>query len=430
MRLYDPTTGQLERFRPEPGRPVRVYVCGITPYDTTHLGHAFTYCVFDVLIRHFETTHGWRVRYVQNVTDIDDDIVRRARELGVGWRELGMEWTARFTDDLAALNLRPPDVYAGATAYVAPMLGHIARLVDGGLAYARDGGVYFRVDADPGFGRLTGMDRAEMLATANARGNHPDDPRKDDPLDFVLWQPAAPGEPAWHSPWGPGRPGWHIECSTLALALLGDRVDIHGGGADLAFPHHACEMAQSEALVPARPWVRWWVHTAMVRMDGEKMSKSLGNLVMVRDLRAAWEPDTIRLYLLRHGYREAWEWDARRLAETDAWTQKLHAAAARAPGHGTALDAASFGPRFTAAIEHDLDTPAAIGVALDLADAILAAPSGADVGLAQDVLRAVAGRVLGLWLKPAAAIAPQERRPWPAPETTPPDVAAFVPAAA
>ncbi len=427
MRLFDPTTGRLERFRPEPGRPVRIYVCGITPYDTTHLGHAFTYGVFDVLIRHFETTYGWRVRYVQNVTDIDDDILRRARELGDDWRGLGVRWTTRFTDDLTALNLRPPDVYAGATAFITPMLSHIVRLVEGGLAYVNGGGVYFRVAADPGFGRLTGMGRAELLATANERGNHPDDPRKADPLDFVLWQPAAPGEPAWHSPWGPGRPGWHIECSTLALALLGERVDVHGGGADLGFPHHACEMAQSEALIGSRPWVRWWMHTAMVRMDGEKMSKSLGNLVMVRDLLAAWEPDTVRLYLLRHGYRAPWDWSPARLAETDAWTRTLHAAAARAGGRRDALDASSFGPRFTAALENDLDTPAAVAAALDLADAILAAPPAADVGPAQDILRTMAGRVLGLWLKPAAEIAPAERRAWPAPETAPPDIAAFAP---
>jgi cysteinyl-tRNA synthetase len=425
MRLYNPASGAIERFRPSRGRPVGVYVCGITPYDTTHLGHAFTYMVFDVLIRHFETTYGWPVRYVQNVTDIDDDILKRAGELGTDWRSLGGEWTDRFTGDLAALNLRPPDHFVGATAYIAEILSNIQRLVDQGLAYASGGSVYFAVDRDPAFGGMSGLGREEMLETANQRGNDPDDPRKADPLDFVLWQATGPGEPAWNSPWGPGRPGWHIECSSMALALLGPQVDIHGGGADLAFPHHCCEVAQSEPLTDARPWVRFWVHIAMVHMDGEKMSKSLGNLVMIRRLLEAWEPDTIRLYLLRHHYRTAWEWNEATFESTAAWTRTLHAAMARASGRGFEIDPSIFGPHFTAALEDDLDTPTAVDVCLRLADTILDAPMGANVAAAQDVLRAIAGRVLGLWLRPLEDVPPEARGHWPAPVLGEPDVAAF-----
>jgi len=422
MRLYNTATRQVERFRPEPGRPVTIYACGITPYDTTHLGHAFTYGIFDVLIRHFETTYGWPVRYVQNVTDVDDDILKRAARDGADWRGLGTAWTARFTTDMAALNMRPPDAYPGVTAFIPQIQRNVQALVDQGLAYARGGSVYFRVACDPGFGRLAGMPYDAMLATANERGNRPDDPNKVDPLDFVLWQAAAPGEPAWSSPWGPGRPGWHIECSTMALELLGERIDIHGGGADLCFPHHACEIAQSEPLVARPPWVRVWAHVAMVRMDGEKMSKSLGNLVLVRDLLERWHPDTIRLYLLRHHYRAAWEWDPAKLESTDAWTRTLHAAMNRASGRGRPFDPAMYGPAFTAALENDLDTGAAIDVALRLADDILAAPMQADTAAGQDVLAAIGGRVLGLRLRPVGEPSPADGRAWPPPTIAPPEM--------
>lgn len=425
MRLFNSATQSVERFRPEPGRPVTVYVCGITPYDTTHLGHAFTYSAFDVLIRHCETTYGWRLCYAQNVTDIDDDILRRAAQLGTSWRSLGREWTERFTRDMALLQLRPPDRFVGATAVMAPLIARVEALLERQLAYARGGSVYFRVAADPSFGRWSGLGPEQMLAVANERGNRPEDPNKHDPLDFVLWQAAAPGEPAWHSPWGPGRPGWHIECSTLCGELLGTRVDVHGGGADLAFPHHACEEAQSLPLCPKPPWVRFWAHTAMVRKDGAKMAKSLGNLVMVRDLLAQQHPDTVRLYLLRHHYRAGWEWDAAKLEATAAWTRTLHAALAREPGRGAPLDPAGYGPRFTAAMEDDLDTPAALQVLMQLADDILAARQHADVTAAQDVLRAIGGRVLGLWLRPD--LDRESVPPWPEPELGAPDIEAYAP---
>jgi L-cysteine:1D-myo-inositol 2-amino-2-deoxy-alpha-D-glucopyranoside ligase len=422
MRLYDSLTEEVQRFRPRPGQAVSIYACGITPYDTTHLGHAFTYVVFDVLVRHLETVHRRTVRYVQNLTDIDDDVLRKSAELGQDWRSLGSEWTERFTHDLTQLNLRPPDRYPGATAFVPTILRNVTALLQQGRAYERQGSVYFRVASDPDFGRLGHMDYADMLAMANERGNRPDDPLKEDPLDFVLWQAGQPGEPAWTSPWGAGRPGWHIECTSMGTALLGPQIDIHGGGADLAFPHHSCEIAQSEAVTGVRPFVRCWLHVAMVEMDGVKMSKSLGNLVLVRDLLQTHEPDTVRLYLLGHWYRRAWGWDAERLAGTVGRMRTLHAAAARKSGNGWTLDPSPYGPRFTAALDNDLDTPAALDVALQLADDILAAPMGADTRAAQDVLHVLGHQVLGLWLKPWAQVSPDELPRWPTPEIADPDV--------
>jgi L-cysteine:1D-myo-inositol 2-amino-2-deoxy-alpha-D-glucopyranoside ligase len=425
MRLYNTLSRTVERFRPRPGQPVGVYVCGITPYDTTHLGHAFLYVTFDVLIRHLEKVHGWPVQYVQNVTDIDDDILRKAEMVGQDWRALGQAWTERFTADLTALNARPPDFFPGATAYIAAIQAQVTVLIRAGRAYERSGSVYYRVTSEPRFGALAGLGPDEMLATANERGNRPDDPDKEDPLDFVLWQAGQAGEPAWSSPWGPGRPGWHIECTSMATTLLGPQVDIHGGGGDLVFPHHACEIAQAEPITGVHPFVRFWLHVAMVRMAGEKMSKSLGNLVLVRDLLAQTEPDALRLYLLGHHYRTAWEWDPARLAATTAQMRTLHAAAARARGSGRVLDPSPFGPRFTAALDNDLDTPAAVEVALQLADAVLGAPAGTDIGAAQDVLRVLAGDVLGLWLRPWANVSPQDLAHWPVPEIGAPDITAL-----
>jgi L-cysteine:1D-myo-inositol 2-amino-2-deoxy-alpha-D-glucopyranoside ligase len=428
MRLYNTSTEAIERFRPRPGQPITLYVCGITPYDTTHLGHAFTYVTFDVLVRHLETVHRWPVRYVQNLTDIDDDVLKRAASTGLDWRALGGQWTQRFITDLTALQVRPPDRYPGATAFIPAIQRNVQALVASERAYVRGGSVYYRVAADPDFGALGHMDRTAMLATANERGNVSDDPNKDDPLDFVLWQAGQPGEPAWGSPWGLGRPGWHIECSTMAIELLGVQIDLHGGGADLAFPHHACEIAQSEAVTGVRPFVRFWLHVAMVRMDGEKMSKSLGNLVLVRDLLERYEPDTVRLYLLGHHYRTAWEWAPDQLDDTIGRMRTLHAAASRPSGEGPALDPGRYGPRFTAAMDNDLDTPEALEVVLALADDILATPRDGDVRAAQDVLRVLAGDVLGLWLRPWAEVVPSTLARWPAPETADAD-AVVAPAA-
>lgn len=399
MRLYNSLSQELERVSLGPS-PVSVYVCGITPYDATHLGHAFTYTSLDLLVRYLEFS-GYEVRYVQNVTDVDDDILRKADEVGEDWKELGDRWTARFIEDMIALNVRPPDRFPRATDTIPEIIAVVQALVDAGCAYQSGGSVYFHIDAWPEYGKLSRLGREEMLPIANERGNDPDDPHKRDPLDFVLWQADAPGEPAWESPWGPGRPGWHIECSTMAIRLLGVPIDIHSGGADLLFPHHESEIAQAEAACGTEPFVRYWVHTAMVHHDGEKMSKSLGNLVMARDLLQRWEPDVLRLYLASHHYRKAWNHDEEELEQAAGLWHALVKAVQVDGGSYGPLDGGRFRASFVEAMEDDLDVPTAISHLRQLADAIgQAAEDGRAVAAAQETLRSL-GTLLGLRLDAA-----------------------------
>ena len=396
MKLFNALSQNLETFTPR-REAVTIYVCGITPYDTTHLGHAFTYAVFDVLIRYLEY-RGDPVRYVQNVTDIDDDILRKAGEVGEDWRSLGNRWTAYFIRDMKALNVRPPDHFPGATNVIPEIIDIVSQLLAAGLAYEAGGSVYFHVDSWGKFGRLSRIPRAEMLSVANERGNRPDDPHKQDPLDFVLWQAQAPGEPAWDSPWGPGRPGWHIECSTMATSLLGETIDIHGGGGDLIFPHHECEIAQAEGATGNHPFVRFWMHAAMVHHDGAKMSKSLGNLVMARDLLQDWSPDALRLYLASHHYRQPWSYDDRALAQAGRVARKLAEAVSVKGGQDPPLDIASFEAAFGEAMDNDLDTPGAVAGLEQLAERIIAAAGESrNVGEAQSGLQRM-GQVIGLRL--------------------------------
>jgi L-cysteine:1D-myo-inositol 2-amino-2-deoxy-alpha-D-glucopyranoside ligase len=397
MRLYNVLTGRLEEYRPS-GQSSTVYVCGITPYDTTHLGHCFTYSTFDVLIRYLGFK-GDQARYVQNVTDIDDDILRKAGEVGQDWRELGDQWTRHFIDDSEELNMRPPDYFPRATEVINEIQAAVEDLLEAGVAYECRGNVYFEVARDPGYGRLSRLNMEEMLPIANERGNRPDDPNKRHPLDFVLWQAHAPGEPAWDSPWGPGRPGWHIECSTMAAKYLGQPVDIHGGGADLVFPHHESEIAQAEKASGQAPFARFWLHTAMLRYEGEKMSKSLGNLVLCRDLlNGGWRPDALRLLMAGHHYREPWTYHEEDLAHAAQLAETLKEAVAARGGAGPALKAGGAQSAFEKAMEDDLGTPAARQILAELAEAILAgARRGDDVADAQRFLRD-AGSVLGLRL--------------------------------
>jgi L-cysteine:1D-myo-inositol 2-amino-2-deoxy-alpha-D-glucopyranoside ligase len=400
MKLYNTLSQTIEPFTPQ-DETVTIYVCGITPYDTTHLGHAFTYTTADLLIRYLEY-RGHTVRYVQNVTDIDDDILRKAGEVGEDWRALGDRWTAHFIRDMQSLNVRPPDHFPRATDVVEEIIGVAQALLQAGVAYEAGGNVYFQVDAWPAFGRLSHLPRSAMLPIANERGNRPDDPHKRDPLDFVLWQAAAPGEPTWPSPWGPGRPGWHIECSTLALKFLGETIDIHSGGDDLVFPHHECEIAQVEPVTGRRPFVRYWLHTAMVEHQGEKMSKSLGNLVMIRDLRETWSPDALRLYLGQHHYRAVWSHNEAELAEAADWAETLRRAVTAVSDHHTEpLDPAPAQRAFQQAMDNDLDAAGALLALRELAAAILAA-DGRHLAPAQAALRAMCA-VFGLRLDATTA---------------------------
>jgi L-cysteine:1D-myo-inositol 2-amino-2-deoxy-alpha-D-glucopyranoside ligase len=333
-----------------------MYTCGITPYDSAHLGHAATYLSYDVLQRRLRDL-GHETQCVRNVTDVDDDILRKARQLGVHFLDLAAEEVARFDADMAALGLLPAFSEPRATSAIPDILGFIGMVLESGHAYQSGGGVYFDVSSFDRFGRLSHLDRSTMLELAGQRGGNPDDPFKRDPLDFVLWQPSAPGEPAWESLWGPGRPGWHIECSALALRELGETIDLHGGGSDLIFPHHECEAAQSEATTGAT-FVRHWMHAGMVRLDGIKMSKSLGNLVFVHDLLKEWEGPAIRLAVLAHRYRSDWDWHDGLMPVAVA-----RLAAWRAAGDGNgALD------EVRRALDDDLDTPGALA-AIDRAAA-------------------------------------------------------------
>ncbi len=392
MKLFNTLTQSLEEFVPLDDRMARMYVCGVTPYDTTHLGHAFTYVSFDTLIRYLEF-RGYTVNYVQNVTDIDDDILRKSRELGMAWDELGRRETARYLRDMDALNVRRPNVYARATEETPAMIEIAQTLIAGGYAYESGGSVYFSVKRDPDFGTLAraiGLnDYDAMLTIANERGNFPDDTRKRDPLDFVLWQAQAPGEPAWPSPWGPGRPGWHIECSAMSMKYLGPQIDIHGGGADLAFPHHTCEIAQSEHFTGKSPFSRVWMHTGMVHQDGEKMSKSLGNLTLVSDLLKTYSADAIRVTLQNHHYRYPWECfpeDLQVATETVALFQQVRDIAGGQSGEDHVLH-----DRFIAAMEIDLNTPQAMLLLRQAAETVIA---NHDVNCGAEILRLA--RVLGL----------------------------------
>jgi L-cysteine:1D-myo-inositol 2-amino-2-deoxy-alpha-D-glucopyranoside ligase len=362
MRLHDTAREAVVPF--EPGPTVLMYTCGITPYDATHLGHAATFVTFDVLTRRLIDL-GHTVHCVRNVTDVDDPLFAKARELGVHYLDLAAGEEARFERDMAALNALPVAATPRASSAIPDIRGFIGMVLDRGYAYQAGGSVYFDVSKYPSFGGVSHYTEDQMIAFAQERGGDVADPHKRNPLDFVLWQPSARDEPAWDTMWGPGRPGWHIECSALALRELGTTIDLHGGGTDLIFPHHECERAQSEAAT-GEPFVRHWMHVAMVHMDGHKMSKSLGNLVFVDQLRQVWDPRAIRLGIIEHHYRREWSWDddlmARAAARLDRWL------AGAGPGgrSGRALD------EVRAALDDDLDTPAA----LDAVDAAVARGEG------------------------------------------------------
>ncbi len=362
MRLFD--TAQRQVVALDLPEHVRMYVCGITPYDSTHLGHANTYLTYDLVIRRLEDL-GHSVELVRNYTDVDDSILPKARELGIDFLELAETEMARFAADMVALGTRPAAHEPRATESIAAIIDLVERLRDGGHTYEVEGTTYFSVATFERFGALSGYGREEMIDLARERGGRPDDPRQRDPLDFVLWMPSAADEPVWQSPFGPGRPGWHIECSAMGMAALGSTIDIHGGGGDLIFPHHECEVAQSESITGAT-FARYWIHAGLVAYQGTKMSKSLGNLVFVSDLRQQIDPGAIRLALMAHHYRSDWEWfDAEaEAAQVDLDRLRAAAGGAEPVRHGGVVD------DVRAALDEDLDAPRARRALLDAAAAI------------------------------------------------------------
>ncbi len=369
MRLYDTASQTVVPFRPGP--LVTMYTCGITPYDAAHIGHAAVYLHYDVLQRRLRDL-GHQTRCVRNITDVDDDILRKARELGVHFLDLAAEEMKRFDNDMRTLGLLPAFSEPRATSAIPDILGFIGMVLDSGNAYRSGEAVYFSVRSFPRFGQVSHLDRVEMLKLAAENGGNPDDPNKRDPLDFVLWQPSGPGEPEWESLWGPGRPGWHVECSALAMRELNTTIDLHGGGMDLIFPHHECETAQSESATGEK-FVRHWMHVGLVRLNGVKMSKSLGNLVFVSDLLKEWDSRAVRLAILANHYRSSWDWEESLLRRAEE-----RVAAWREAGEGSGgLD------DVRACLDDDLDTPSALA-AIDVA-----AQAGHGVSRA--------ARLLGVW---------------------------------
>ena len=377
--------------------------------------HAFTYVSFDVLHRYLEYL-GQEVTYVQNITDVDDDMLRRARDLGEDYLALGNRNMTAFLTEMAALNWLPPDHLPRATQHIGQMQELIAKLLERGHAYQAEGHVYFSVASWPGYGSLSRVPREQMLPIANERGNVPNMPGKRDPLDFVLWQPSLSDEPAWPSPWGMGRPGWHIECSAMSIAYLGPRFEIHGGGQDLVFPHHESEIAQSEAATGESPFVSWWMHAGMLSYRGQKMSKSLGNLVLVRDLLRTWPGDAIRHYLIGHHYREEVEFDETVLEASALSAARLREACRVAedlePLAPALADADSLHPivgehrsRFLAAMDDDLNTPAALPELHALAALAIESDEPALCTEAGWMVRELGARILGLRLATLSSVA-------------------------
>lgn len=343
---------------------VTIYVCGITPYDTAHIGHAFTYVLFDTLIRYL-SSRGLKVNYTQNVTDIDDDILRKSKEEGKDWKKFGQVWTQRYLADMKSLNVMRPTSYVKATDSIGQMQKMIKRLVEKEFAYKSANNVYFYVRKFKGYGKLSHFSPRQMELLLRERGGDPADKNKRDPLDFILWQGWKKGEPYWNSPWGKGRPGWHIECSAMINAYLGERIDIHGGGRDLIFPHHESEIAQSESFTAKRPFAKFFMHSAMVMYMGEKMAKSLGNIVLVSDLVKRYRPNAIRWMLLSHHYRQVWEYDKAQLDVASIWARKLESALSK-PANERRLNESSALAKFTQSMDDDLNTPQALRVLSEL----------------------------------------------------------------
>jgi L-cysteine:1D-myo-inositol 2-amino-2-deoxy-alpha-D-glucopyranoside ligase len=395
VRVHDTATGELVAL--DPRGSARLYVCGITPYDATHIGHAATYVAFDLLNRAWRSA-GHEVHYVQNVTDVDDPLLERASATGVDWTELAERETQLFREDMTALRVLAPDHYVGAVEALDLEIALISRLQEQGAVYDVDGDLYMDVHADPRFGDVSGLDEAGMLRIFPERGGDPEREGKKHPLDCLVWRAERPGEPAWDTGMpgiGRGRPGWHVECSAIALHHLGETFDVQGGGSDLVFPHHEMSAGHAQVARDGAPFARAYVHAGMVAYEGEKMSKSKGNLVLVSRLRAdGVDPMAVRLAILTHHYRSDWEWTDDVLAAAESDLGRLRRAVA-APSGARATDAIAL---VRTSLAHDLDAPAAVAALLEWARAT-EQTAGTDPS-AGAVVAAVADACLGLSLRP------------------------------
>ncbi|WP_327580956.1 cysteine--1-D-myo-inosityl 2-amino-2-deoxy-alpha-D-glucopyranoside ligase [Nonomuraea sp. NBC_00507] len=389
LRLYDTSAKQVRQT--DPGPTARMYVCGITPYDATHLGHANTYHAFDLVGRLWRDA-GHEVHYTQNATDVDDPLLERAAQTGVGWQDLAEREIELFRGDMEALRILPPREYVGVTEVVGGVAELIAKLSAKGVTYALDGDVYFSVADAPKFGQVSGYDETEMLALFAERGGDPDRAGKRHPLDWLLWRAERPGEPSWESRLGKGRPGWHIECTAIALDNLGAGYDVAGGGSDLIFPHHECGASEGHAATGEWPFAKFYTHAGMVGLDGEKMSKSKGNLVFVSKVRREHDPMAVRLVLLAHHYRADWTYVPALIADAERRLARWRSAVRLASGP----DAGEVLARVRERLADDLDSPAALAAIDAWADAALAG-GGSDPD-APDLVKDLSDALLGVAL--------------------------------
>lgn len=371
MQLFNSLTQSLEKFIPLKKDKVTIYVCGITPYDTTHLGHAFTYIFFDALIRYLKFK-GFKITYTQNVTDINDrdtDVLERARQQNIPWNKLAQFWTKKFLEDMTALNWAPPDYYPKASENILPMINLIKKLLDKGYAYQVNGSVYLDVSKFQDYGKLSKLSKAEMFKVSRDFEEDLECPEKKNPLDITLWRTSTLNQPkhipSFGSPFGPGRPGWHIECSAMSINTLGAQLDIHGGGADIKFPHHEAEIAQSEGATQKLPFAKYWLHVGKVSYLGEKMSKSKGNLVMVSDLLKTYSANAVRWLLLSHHWSKSWEYNEKDLIQAQKSVEVIEKAISSPSSQGRALEADTL-RQFSQIMDDNLNTPKALDFLIKL----------------------------------------------------------------
>lgn len=393
MKLYDTLRGQINDFD-SPNGLVRMYVCGITPYSSSHIGHAMSAVTFDAVRRYLEF-RGFKVRHIQNFTDIDDKMIAAANESNISVSELAEANIDEYVNAMSELNVAPAHEYPRATREIDKIVEIIQTLIEKGYAYEVDGDVYFRVRRDEDYGKLSHRSVDDLLSGARIEI----DERKEDVLDFALWKSQKPGEPAWGSPWGEGRPGWHIECSAMSIKYLGETIDIHGGGEDLVFPHHENEIAQSESYTDQTPFSRFWLHNGMLRLGSEKMSKSLGNIISLPEALDSYDPQALRLFFLSSHYRSPLFYSEESVRSQERAIQRMRQAVNAPSEDGPEIDTAEFSERFIDAMDDDLNTPRALAALFDLVREInRGRERNANIEEAQNTLRELAG-VLGLTLE-------------------------------
>ena len=401
MRVFNTLSRQKEEFIPQ-GDEVKMYVCGINAYADSHIGHALSYITFDVVRRYLEF-RGYKVKHVENVTDVEDNIIATANRLGIPLKELTEKYTQRYLEDMDALNILRAHIYPKATEETPKMIEIIQGLIEKGYAYPAKGDVYFRVSNVPDYGKLSNRTLESMVAGIRIEPGE----GKEHPMDFVLWKTSKPGEPSWPSPWGPGRPGWHIECSAMSLKYLGDSIDIHGGGQDVVFPHHENEIAQTESFTGKKPFVKYWMHNGLLRLGEEKMSKSLGNLITIREALSRHSADALRIFVLSSYYRAPITFTEEALEAAEKGADRLRQVAqseSKGKKSGGQIDIPAYHARFLAAMDDDFGTSQALANLFDLArDINRLNDEGYDITQPKLTLTELAG-VLGLTLKPGASL--------------------------